>query len=495
MKKRYLLLCILLDIIAIGLILLNVLLLDFDMPEFVGVVSVLIVIASTVLFFLKSNAGKISKSIVCVLAAFAVVISILGTYCNPYWNGIMFRTNADYYSKSYDYQLSSDEAIEDLEYAMKYLRKLHPALYSEVPENISQQYESVKAKLEKCDNISVNELAKEIESIFSILRDGHTYVCGNYDDRQIMKYYRKWTNEGYVITAVNGISMEELLDQNSAYYSFEVTSWQYEWLSDDIVTVAGIDYLGFDIEEGIEYTLTSEDGQIRTEICHLEDFLAWNEYAEFNNIVEEETDEESFVSYEIDAENNVAILHLDECIYNNKYIDCVREMFEEVKAENIENVAVDLRYNGGGSDLVVSEFLKYLDIDSYEIASMGWRLGFIYLNLGDGVSENEKQEELLFDGNLYLITSAGTFSSAMMFAEYVKDNELGTIIGEPPGNNPNGYGEIVCFKLPNSELFMQISTKRFYRADKECTDELVYPDIECNSDIAIEELYKRIGEN
>lgn len=492
MKKKYFLLCIILDLAAIGLILLNVLLVNFDMPEFVGVVSALIVIASTVLFFRKSNGGKIAKAIVCILATFVVCISLLGSYCNPYWNSIMFRINADYNSKSYDYQLSSDEAIEDLEYAMKYLKKLHPDLYRQIPENIGQQYESVKVKLEKCDAISVNELAKEIESIFSILRDGHTGVCGNYNDRRIMKYYRKWLKEGYEITAVNGISIEDLLEQKSAYYSFEVTSWQYEWLSDDIVTVAGIDYLGFDIEKGIEYTLTSEDGQIRTEVCYLDDFLPWNEYAEFNNIVEEATDEESFVRYEIDTENNVAILYLDQCRYNSEYIDCVREMFEEVKAKNIENVAVDLRDNGGGSDLVVSEFFKYLDIDSYKIASMGWRLGFIYLNLGDGFSENEKYDDLLFDGNLYLLTSSGTFSSAMMFAEYVKDNELGTIIGEAPGNNPNGCGEVAYFKLPNSELFMQISTKRFYRADKECTDELVSPDIECNSDIAMERLYQKI---
>lgn len=91
--------------------------------------------------------------------------------------------------------------------------------------------------------------------------------------------------------------------------------------------------------------------------------------------------------------------------------------------------------------------------------------------------------------------SAGTFSSAMMFAEYVKDNELGLIIGEAPGNKPNGYGEIAAFKLPNSELFMQISTKHFYRADKSCKDELVIPDIECNREEAMAELYRCIQGN
>lgn len=494
MKKKYFFINIIADIIPIALVLLNVWFMDVNMPELLGVLSVLLVIVATVLFFVKGQSGKIAKVLACIFAVFSMIISILGTYCNPYWNGIMFRTNTNYYSREYNYELSSAEAVEDLEYAMKYLKKLHPELYKEVPETISSQCESVKAKLEERNSITVNELAKEIESIFSILRDGHTYVRGNYEDRRLMKYYRQWISEGYEITAVNGISIEELLEKYSEYYSFEVSSWQWEWLSDDIVTVAGINYLGFDIDEGVEYTLTSEDGVTRTEICYLEDFLPWNEYARFNNIVDEETVEESFVRYEIDAESSLAILYLDECTYNSEYIDCVREMFEVVRNNDIKNVAVDLRYNGGGSDLVVSEFFRYLDIDSYKIVSMGWRLGFIYLNLGSGISENEKYEELLFDGDVYLLTSTGTFSSAMMFAEYVKDNNLGIIIGEAPGNNPNGCGEIVYFKLPNSKIFMQISTKRFYRADKESADELVFPDIECSSDIAMEELYRQIEE-
>ena len=487
MNKKFFILCILLDIAAAMLIPLNLFWMNCNIPEFVCVEASFIVLTFTVFFFLKSKKGKTTKIIVGIFAALTVFVLLAGSYCNPYWNGISFRANVDFYSRSYDDQISTEEAVEDLEYAMKYLRKLHPDFYNRVPENISQQYEIVKNQLEKYDCISVSALAREIESIFSILSDGHTFVRGNYSDREVLKYYRKWADEGYEITAVNGISIEELLEQKSKYYSFEAVSWQYEWLSDDIATMAGIDYLGFDIKEGIEYTLTSADGQTKVEICYLDDFVTWDEYLEFNNMDEPQTDEKSFVSYEIDTENSIALLYLAECTYNSEYINCVREMFEKVKAERIENVAVDLRSNGGGNDQVVSEFFKYLDIDSYKIASMGWRLGFLYLNLGSGVSENPRYEDLVFNGNLYLLTSAGTFSSAMMFAEYVKDNKLGTIIGEAPGNNPNGCGEVVFFKLPNSELFMQISTKRFYRADKECTDELVYPDIECDSELAMEE--------
>lgn len=494
MRKKYFVGCVLLDIAAIELGTINLFWLKCNIPEFVCIIAALIVLAAAVFYLKAGRKGKekAGKAVVGILAAFTIFLLIAGSYCNPYWNGTSFHINADRYSKAYDEQLSADEAVGDLEYAMKYLKKLHPAFYHGVPENVNQQYEQVKARIEKRDFISVNELAREIESIFSIMKDGHTFVRGNYEDRRILKYYREWAEEGYEITAVNGVSIEELLKEKSEYYSFEVTSWQLQWLSDDIATLAGMDYLGFDVEEGVEYTLTDVNGQTRREYADLDDFITWDEYAGIYQLDTAQTDEKSFVSYEIDTEKGVAILELKECTYNSEYIHCVREMFEQVKAKKIENVVVDLRTNSGGSDQVVTEFFKYLDMDSYKIVSMGWRLGFLYLNLGSGIAQNAKREELLFDGNLYLLTSAGTFSSAMMFAEYVKDNKLGTIIGEAPGNNPNGYGEIVFFNLPKSELFMQISTKRFYRADKECTDELVYPDIECDSELAMEELYRQL---
>jgi len=230
MRRKYLLLCILIDILAISLIPVNALLINFNMPEFLSILASLTVIASAAIFFIKIPKGKISKAFVGILAFITVVISILGSYCNPYWNSIQFRLNADYYSKPYDYRISSGKAVEDLDYAMKYLKKLHPALYREIPEDIRQQYEKVKTRIQQSGEIRVNDLAREIESVFSILRDGHTYVRGNYADRKIMKYYRRWISDGYEITAVNGISIEELLDRMSNYYSFEATSWELEWL-------------------------------------------------------------------------------------------------------------------------------------------------------------------------------------------------------------------------------------------------------------------------
>ena len=55
-----------------------------------------------------------------------------------------------------------------------------------------------------------------------------------------------------------------------------------------------------------------------------------------------------------------------------------------------------------------------------------------------------------------------------------------------------GYGEVVYFALPNSKIFMSVSTKHFIRVDKDAGTYLVEPDIECSSNEAMDKLYEVI---
>jgi C-terminal processing protease CtpA/Prc len=79
------------------------------------------------------------------------------------------------------------------------------------------------------------------------------------------------------------------------------------------------------------------------------------------------TDEESKIDksnicwYEIDSENNVGIFTLTECTNSDYYLASLKNFFAEVMAENISNIAVDLRGNTGGDSDVATELIKYLD--------------------------------------------------------------------------------------------------------------------------------------
>lgn len=494
MKK--IIFCIILNLLAVAIIPLNLFFLP--MPEAVSIVAAICIIAANLWIWIKdrqikggSKAGRIVLSAVSVLV---IAFLLFGSYCNPYWNSIWLRLSADYYSRDNDMLLTSKEALVDLDYAMKYLKKIHPALYHGMPEEMERQYGIVRKNLAECETIDVCTLCREIETIFSILGDAHTHVRGNYADYHYLKYNHEHNQAGDRLIQINGISLEDLLHQNEDLYSYETESWAMSWLYGDISYSEGLRYLGISVEDGVVYTYESANGDIVSYTFYEDDFITYEEYVEFNQIAENAGNEQPFVSYEIDEENGLAILTLTTCTYNEEYRNCLKEMFEEVKLLHIANVAVDLRNNGGGSSYVANEFLRYIDIDSYREWADVWRMGIFEIKHDASVIKNDRYEELIFDGNLYLLTSTDTFSSAMDFAEYIKDNHIGTIIGEAPGNAPGSYGEVSSFKLPNSEIYMQISTKKWYRIDPDCADELIEPDIKCDSWEAIDKLYEVIGE-
>ena len=67
------------------------------------------------------------------------------------------------------------------------------------------------------------------------------------------------------------------------------------------------------------------------------------------------------------------------------------------------------------------------------------------------------------DIELYMIVSMRTYSAAKMLAVQISDSQLGKLVGQPPGNYPSAYGDIVLFQLANSRLIGSISCKRHYR--------------------------------
>lgn len=480
---------IVLAITGIALIPLNLFLLGF--PQWIMIIIIALILFSAVIMWIKLKKKIPAKILISLLSLLGMVISFAGSYCNPYWNSLVFKTNADWYCENYDKELTFEKAKSDLDYAMSLLKRVHPLFYGGVPDKIQQAYDSAVQNLRSADKITVNTTAQEIQSLLFLLEDAHTHITLNFPDERYMKYTYSHKQSGDVLMGINGMTWEQLLDENSFAHdkvSYEVKDFGRECLSQYVSSIEGLDYLGISVKEGVTYNYETKEGEKNDQFAEEADFLPYEEYAEFNNIEDNTTEEQNFVSYEINKEKNAAVLTLDQCNYNDEYISTVRKMFEEIKEQGIANLAVDLRNNGGGNSLVANEFLRYIDVDSYKDWACDWRLGPIMISIPQSVVKNDKYEDLLYGGSLYLLTSTYTFSSAMFFAQYVKDNDLGTIIGEPSGNAPDSCGDVTFFKLPNSGAIIQISTKKWYRIDN--LEGLIEPDIPCESYKALDKFYE-----
>lgn len=118
-----------------------------------------------------------------------------------------------------------------------------------------------------------------------------------------------------------------------------------------------------------------------------------------------------------------------------------------VNKNQIKQVVIDLRNNGGG-DFYVGTFLAY------------------FLNLADSID---------WKSGVYVITDRVTFSAATSNAAQFRQLINAKIIGEPTGSNPTGYQDMGQFTLPNSGRIITYS-KRLFRFQKQVTQG-VQPDV------------------
>ncbi len=476
-----------------GLIALNLFAVGF--PSWVMWIPAVLLAAACVLYAVKSDAGKWKKITLSAVSALMIALGLFAAYCVPYWSSMILRSDWDY-SRDYDSVLTAEEAREDMEEMLAIVSRCHPAFRDDVPAGFAEAYDAALERLASDGEITVNDLLREMQRALSALSDGHTNAYPYYGSDRYLRTIAGRKAEGWAFHSINGKTPEQLFEERRDLFCYEADSWGVLSLKGKLNTLSGLDFLGID-PEGVQFTWVNEAGETVTDVHTAADFVTMDEYIEYN--AQYSTDDEqpeSFVYYSIDEANDLAVLTLTQCVINDEYRACLRDMFTEVKDLGINNVAVDLRGNGGGNSMVANEFIRYLPVDAYRVDGYIHRLGcFMPDFTGDGstVVENSKYSDLTFDGDVYLLTDSGSFSSAMLFAVYIKDNGLGTIIGQPPGNDPNGYGDIAEFRLGNSGLYMSVSTKKFTRPDRECTDRLVMPHLECEGEDAMNVLLETIA--
>lgn len=485
MKRVFLFGDIVILLLTVALLPLNLFVCNF--PAWIVVALGFISVVGTLIYLLLFQTKTITKILLPVFVVLIAAVSSLFAFSVPYWNSYSFK---QYSGKALNFNdtMTYKQAECDLDEVVFILKRIHPMFRSGLTDEINKRYEEAKAHLSKREHITVNDLRREIQWMLNPMHDAHTTTSNNsYPDDRYLKDVPQKFHDGYSILSVNGMNAEELRELAKPYYSYESEAF----ISVDVGSLASLTFYG--IEAPYTFVWEKEDGEQTCAVYTDEDFVPLKEYIALRDSFTEsgQTEEKPFVWYEIDEKRSLAVLTLTQCNTGDYYNDQVRKMFTEVKEKNIQNVAVDLRGNGGGNSGVANEFIRYLPVDGYSDAPSDWRWNFFTLHL-NGKMKNDRYNDLTFTGKVYILTDHNSFSSAMLFPQMIQDNRLGMVIGESPANNVNSYGDIACFYLKESGLFMQVSTKRWYRIDSENPDDYVIPDIMCDGEDVFETLYEVI---
>lgn len=185
MKKVIVIADVIMSLLAVGIIYAD--LRFFAIPKWIGLLSMVVLLALIVWEWIKEKRlwGKVLFTVINIVVLFVVFV---GTYCNPYRNSIWFYANPDYACQEYGTELTYDEAKADLDQAMKYLKNDHPLFIHGLTADVQDLYDQALSHLQEGESISINDLSREIEMIFSSLGDGHTHVGANYPEYHYLKY-------------------------------------------------------------------------------------------------------------------------------------------------------------------------------------------------------------------------------------------------------------------------------------------------------------------
>lgn len=377
-------------------------------------------------------------------------------------------------------KISKEQAIKDLKYVFDTVSANHPAFLTDgnAENKFNESYVKLRRELMSKDSVTITELWEKSAELVCTLDDAHTIVTVSgtqyvSDDCEISSAYKNGT-----LVSIDGVSADDMKEHFKNVFPCEPqVSFYADYMFGEVLQYGSwLTLLGADVSDGVDVVI-GENGEAKH-------FDMTDEPPARKQL--------ELCSYKIDKENSLGIFTLNRCEMSGEYTETLSEFFGEVKDNNIENVAVDLRSNGGGTTEVINEFLRYININDYKLfGGVDIRNGGSLISYRDEIVPN-KHVDNAFDGKVYVLTSNYTFSSAMDFATVIQDNGIGKVIGETPGNMPTAYGDKLGFQLPESKLVLSVSYKKFYRVDINKSIEPLIPDYAADAETAEEKLVEYI---
>ncbi|PIP80624.1 MAG: hypothetical protein COW84_04395 [Gammaproteobacteria bacterium CG22_combo_CG10-13_8_21_14_all_40_8] len=192
--------------------------------------------------------------------------------------------------------------------------------------------------------------------------------------------------------------------------------------------------------------------------------------------------------------------------------------FEELNQQQVNNLILDLRYNGGGIGDNVLHLLSHLEAEPIHWAKNiqlknsdtfrhynakrlkqlkkqkfgkplswlpieylnGWNWQLLFADNGDLITQHIDpeplaREETQFSGKILVLTNGYCFSGCAFFVNEIQTRHRGLLIGEQPGSLGGiQYGYPITVTLPNTHLQLMIPVAKIIQADK---SHQIMPDI------------------
>jgi hypothetical protein len=425
---------------------------------------------------------------------------------------------------------------EDLQLLQKILEANHPSLYWYTPKDSIDLYfkTAINSITDSMDEV---QFRNKVASVISTIRCGHTSVRFSKAYAKIATRFRypqfplmlkawgdslvvlnsQFPNDsifkrGTIITGINGRNNRQLLDTFFRFISTDGYSNNYKnqavssnfagWYKtiiglDSVYHISYIDSSGKEAVAVVKNFIPHKDPPTKQPPTALKK-PSHKELRKAKLLAKR--------SLTIDTTSHTAIMNLT-TFSSGRLRTFFRRSFKTIQQQNIQNLVIDLRANGGGrvsNSILLSRYLSdhaFKIGDSVVAISRKFKYGryihpsWIYwfaMNFGahkmdDGLIHFRYYEKKFFqpkeanhfNGHVFLVQGGFSFSATTMFISQLKGQSNIKIVGEETGGGYYGNSamHIPTIRLPNSGLQISLPMYRLVMDANRPKGHGIIPDI------------------
>ena len=394
---------------------------------------------------------------------------------------------------------SREQMIQDIDTLFSAIEKVHPDKYAVYPkQQLDKEIEKVKSELGPSTDIF--HFYKQVAPLIAKLGDGHTSIFPPYNSEileiasitffpfsvklthpdkiiRIQNDYTQTQNTipiGAQITSINNRRANDIVQEMMNYVSGEKDFYRITRVEDFFIPLMHTLYR--DSIFDIEYIFNQKKHSIQV------NGISFEEIRENPSQQDNSTSRNNY-TFNILPEKDIGIIEFNLFENMDKFKVFLDSTFQVLQKENIGNLIIDIRKNGGGNSRLGDELFQYISpvpfaqfgktiVKYSDIQKQFYKTAYNQeVTNPNGIeiyNENTeltqlRENNLRYKGNVYLLISHITFSSAASFSWAFKYFKMGTVIGEESGGMAICFGEVICLNLPISRIPYCISHKRFYQ--------------------------------
>ncbi len=406
-------------------------------------------------------------------------------------------------------QISKEKLLADYDFLVEELRASHQGLYQYIDKQVVElKIDSIRSTIKSSNKV---DFFKKVNAVIVLTNEGHSGaelpfwtqvrfglsksfipIKIEFSEKKavLTKYFSKnnpGLQFGYQILAINGNSIKDIMEKLKPYIVTDgfIETSLYEWVSWNFPLYYALAY-GKQKKFVIKIKKYGS-GEIKELIVKSKSALKLkNKKNTLQTIIRQNIFEYRTIS------DSIGYLSIPNFYSNENFEEFYKKSFKSIKEAGIKHLIIDIQNNIGGNEgnenllasyliqepyqkyesvlMPITEYNKYKDdksiiADSWEIKDNVPHRGEFTL-MSNYFSDFKYQmpiKELVYEGDVYVLTSGITFSGGAEFVSMLKMTDRAIFIGQESGGtyegNVSGYNRYI--KLPKTKIKIKIPIVHF----------------------------------